>query len=424
MTQADPSPSYRALFAVPAIGRILLGIVIARTAATMSSVVLVLFTLTYFKSPELAGAVTFVSIVPGLIVAPLAGALLDRHGRSRLVVLDYLTASTACFAIAVLAFTGTLTAPLLLLIAAANGLTWPLSTSGLRSLIPLLVPRPLWERANAIDSNGYVIATLIGPPAAGALVAVSGGPLAIAVVGAVFAIAAVVMIGIPDPRLPFESTGGLLVDTVAGVRYVFRNRTLRALAVSLSLMNIGGGILQILVPVLLLDRLHQGPAVVGLAWAVSGVSGLVAALFVGRIDTRSREKWLIVWPLLGTAAVLATLLAPPQLWLIVAVLAVIGFLNGPMDVGMFTIRQRRTDPAWMGRAFAISMALNFAGFPVGSALGGLLVNHSVELVVLIGAGSALLAAVCALWLIPRRADEDGFDRAARDAAHAEAAAAD
>ena len=90
--------------------------------------------------------------------------------------------------------------------------------------------------------------------------------------------------------------------------------------------------------------------------------------------------------MLGTAAVLATLLAPAQLWLIVAVLAVVGFLNGPMDVAMFTIRQRRTDPAWMGRAFAISMALNFAGFPVGSALGGLLVDHSVDLAVLIGAG--------------------------------------
>lgn len=402
MSDTAPTPSYRALFAVPAIGRILLGIVIARTAATMSAVVLVLFTLTYFKSAELAGAVTFVSIAPGILVAPLAGALLDRHGRTRLVILDYVVAAGACIAIAALASNGRLSAPLLLLIATCNGLTWPLSTSGLRSLLPLIVPRPLWERANAVDSNGYVIATLIGPPAAGALVAFAGGPLALAVVGAVFALAAVVMVGMPDPRTPYESTGGLLADAWAGVRYVFRNRTLRALAVAASLWNVGGGILQILVPVLLIDRLHESPAVVGLVWAVSGVTGLVAALFVGRIDSRGREKWLIVWPLVGSAAVFATLLAPPQLWLIVVVLAVVGLLNGPMDVAMFTIRQRRTDPAWMGRAFAVSMALNFAGFPLGSALGGLLVNRSVELAVLLGAGSALLAALGARWLIPNR----------------------
>jgi MFS family permease len=413
-------PSYRALFAVPSIGRILLGIVIARTAGTMSSVVLVLFTLTYFKSPELAGAVTFVSLVPGILVSPLAGALLDRHGRTRLVILDYLVAACAALAIALLAGAGMLTAPLLLLIAFANSLTFPLSASGLRSLLPLIVPRHLWERANAIDSNGYVIATLIGPPAAGALIAFAGGPLALASVGAVYAVAAVVMVGIPDPRSPFESRGGLLADALAGVRYTLRNRTLRGLALAVSVWNIGGGILQILVPVLLINRLQESPAVVGLVWAVSGVAGLFAALFVGRIDTRGRERWLIVWPLFGCAAAYATLLGPPQLLVIVAVLAVIGLMNGPMDVAMFTIRQRRTDPAWMGRAFAVSMALNFAGFPVGSALGGLLVGSAVSVAVVLGTASALLAAFCAWRLIPDRddADEPTLTTAEREASRA------
>jgi MFS family permease len=403
-TAAEPNeaPSYRALFAVPAIGRVLLGIVIARTAATMSSVVLVLFTLTYFRSPELAGAVTFISIAPGLLIAPLAGALLDRHGRARLVLVDYLVAAGACVVIAVLAMAGTLTAPLLLLIAACNGLAWPLSTSGLRSLLPMLVPKPLWERANAIDSNGYVIATLIGPPVAGAMVAVAGGPTAIAIVGLVYAAAAISMVGIPDPRTPFESSGRLLVDALDGLRYVARNRTLLALAASVSLWNVGGGMLQILVPVLLIDRLGEGPAVVGLAWATSGLAGLVAALFVGRIDSRGREKRMIIWPLIGTSVAMLLLLVHAQLWTIVIVLAFIGLFNGPMDVAMFTIRQRRTDPAWMGRAFAISMALNFAGFPLGSAIGGLLVTRSVELTVVIAAATALLAAIAAWRLIPER----------------------
>jgi hypothetical protein len=40
-----------------------------------------------------------------------------------------------------------------------------------------------------------------------------------------------------------------------------------------------------------------------------------------------------------------------------------------MDIALFTMRQRRTDPAWIGRAFAVSMALNFVGFPIGAATG-------------------------------------------------------
>jgi hypothetical protein len=77
-----------------------------------------------------------------------------------------------------------------------------------------------------------------------------------------------------------------------------------------------------------------------------------------------------------------------------------GILNGPLDVAMFTIRQRRTDPAWMGRAFALSMSFNFLGFPVGTGLGGIVANQSIDGAVLIEIGACLLAAVAAQLLIP------------------------
>ena len=51
-----------------------------------------------------------------------------------------------------------------------TAVTGPLSSSGLRSLFPLMVPEPLWERVNAVDSNGWVVATVVGAPV-GAVVA-------------------------------------------------------------------------------------------------------------------------------------------------------------------------------------------------------------------------------------------------------------
>ena len=365
-----------------------------------------LFTLTHFHSPELAGLRHVREPGARIFIAPVVGALLDRHGRARLVLLDYLMAATGCLGIAALVGLNLLSAPVLVVVSLLLGLAWPLGTIGLRSLVPLIVPKELWGRANALDSNGYVIATLIGPPVAGAMVGLAGGAAALAVVGVTYVIAAVVMIGIPDPRTPYDSQGRLLVDALAGVRYVLRHRTLRGLALGLSIMNIGGGMLQILVPVLLLNRLGQGPAVVGLAWAVSGLGGLVSALFVGRINSHGRERALIVWPLLGTAAATALLLAPLQVWLVVLVIGLIGALNGPMDVGMFTIRQRRTDFSWVGRAFAVSMSLNFAGFPVGSALGGLLVGQSIELTILVSVSTAVLAAFAIWRLVPARDGQD------------------
>ena len=77
----EPAPSYRALFAIPTLSRILLGMTLSRIGGSMLGVAMVLFTLQEFHSPALAGLVTFASVAPGLFVSPIVGALLDRHGR-------------------------------------------------------------------------------------------------------------------------------------------------------------------------------------------------------------------------------------------------------------------------------------------------------------------------------------------------------
>ena len=90
LADSPPLPSsYRALLEVPTLGRILLATAIARIAQAMVGVALVLFTLQEYGSPQLAGLVTFAALFPGLVVSPICGALLDRHGRTRLILLDY-----------------------------------------------------------------------------------------------------------------------------------------------------------------------------------------------------------------------------------------------------------------------------------------------------------------------------------------------
>src|SRR5207245_10159159 len=78
---------------------------------------------------------------------------------------------------------GSLPIPLLLLIVTAHSLTFPLSNAGMRTLFPVLVPRSLWERANAVDSNGYVVSSILGPAAAGGLVGFLGAGWALVEIG-------------------------------------------------------------------------------------------------------------------------------------------------------------------------------------------------------------------------------------------------
>src|SRR3954468_4932683 len=128
-----PSPrterSYRALLTVPGLGRILLSMQLARIAQSMVGVALVLFTLDEYGSPALTGVITAASVLPGLLIAPIAGALLDRHGRTRLVMLDYAVAVLSLVLIGGLAHLDALPVPVLLAITVISSLTSILSAT-------------------------------------------------------------------------------------------------------------------------------------------------------------------------------------------------------------------------------------------------------------------------------------------------------
>ncbi len=401
MPTQEPPPSYRALLGIPAMGRILLGMALSRIGGSMLGVAIVLFALERFGSPTLAGIVTFTSVAPGLLLSPIVGALLDRHGRTRLIVLDQVVGASALVLVAVLTVTGALNPVLLVLVTTVAGLTAPLSAVGLRTLFPIIVPKRLWERANAVDSNGYVVATLVGPPAAGLLVQVAGGAATLLVIAALFGLAAIVFLRIPDPQSEHVSTGRLAKDAWLGLVYTLRNPTLRALGASIAVLNLGWGIVTIVLPVLILQQFHLGEAVVGGVFAISGLAGGIGALAAGRWRSQGRERRMLVLPMAGTAVAALVLALSPTLPVLLVVMAVVGFLNGPLDVAMFTLRQRRTDQAWMGRAFAVSMAFNFSGYPFGAAIGGALVGLGVGVPLGVAAGFTALAAVLVTVLLPR-----------------------
>ncbi len=389
---------------VPGFARLYAGLLLGRMGGSMTFVALVLFVLERYHSPQLAGATAFMAALPGIIVSPLAGALLDRYGRARLVVLDYGVAALALGLIAGLSALHLLPAPLLLAIVAVSSLTNPLSWAGARSLFPILAPRHLWERANGLDSSGHVIATLMASPLAGTLVGLFGGEWALAASAAVYVAAAAVMLRLPDPRNTAAQTGTVLRNAWLGLVYTVRNPTLRGLALTLSAYNIGNGLLAIAVPVLVLGRLHSGPATVGLLWGGMGAAGLASALIAGRMSSQGRERQLIVGAILiGT---LATAMLPfaGNVAVVALALGLLGLATGPFDIGLFTLRQRRTDVAWFGRAFAVSMSLNSLGNPIGSALAGPMIAWSLNGALWAAAAACLIAAVFPLLLIPARDD--------------------
>ena len=383
--------------------RLVVSLLLGRIAGQMLGVGFVLFVLARYHSPQLAGIATFLLLVPGLLLSPIAGALLDRYSRARLITVDYMVATVGLLALAGLSASHLLSPALLLVVCVLSSLTGPLSFAGARAIMPSIVPDHLWERANALDNTTFVLATVVGAPLAGALVGFAGPEWALAVTGFVFAGAGLSILGVRDPVLS-RGTGPVLTDAWSGLVYVLRNRTLTGLALTFFTFGVGWGGLAIAIPVLVLGRLHQGPATVGYIWGAVGAAGFVATLIAGRIRTIGRERQLMAGSMFAVAVALAVLPFAVSVLLVGVALVAVALAEAPFDIAFLTLRQRRTDPAQFGRVFAVSVSLNMIGNPIGSAIAGPLIGWSLDAALWTAVAFTLLAAIFPLITIPAHDD--------------------
>src|SRR5207244_1666975 len=169
------------------------------------------------------------------------------------------------------------------------------------------IPSSLWDRANAVDSMFYMVTTVLGPPLAGAIVAFFSPETAIAATALVFVAGAVTLAGVKDIHEPREDRVALLREARAGIVYVLRNRALRGLAVGMSVVNLGQGILIVALPVLVLQDGYGGVQLVGVLWSLMGASGIASGLLAGRLGSVGRERPMLVVGILGIGAGIAAI---------------------------------------------------------------------------------------------------------------------
>ena len=402
--------SYRRLLRLDGMPQLFLAACLSRLASRMFVLVIVLYVLDRFDSPVLAGWVAFASMMPGLLVSPLAGALLDRLGAAKAIALDMAASTLLLLALAAADIAGLVTAPLLLGFVALYSLTSPLGTAGIRVLIPRLVPKESLDLANALDTSSYALINVAGPAVAGVLFGFAGAQATMLLIVLLYAAASISLVPLVRRTSSALGTAGksLVRDALAGVVYVLRHVSLRSLAISYALFQASWGVLVVAVPVVVVRELGAGAladSVVGGLWAAAGLAGGLGALYAGHLRTVGRERQFIAVGTLATAVAISPVSASFGLAGLAVGLVLVGFLEGPVDVGVLSLRQRRTDPAWLGRVLAVSMSFNMSGLPLGSAIGGILIVHSATLTFAIAALASALAALVAWTLVPAAGDD-------------------
>ena len=101
----------------------------------------------------------------------------------------------------------------------------------------------------------------------------------------------------------------MIADAWAALLYVVRHASLRGLAITLFLANLGFGVIPVGLPVLVLRHLHGNAANVGQVFAVVGLAGLIAGLLIGRLSTEGKERLLIAASM-GMVALSIAVLGP------------------------------------------------------------------------------------------------------------------
>jgi MFS family permease len=398
-----PHPlSYRQLIATADIRMLLLATLLSRLAGRMFALAIVLYGVTQAGSAVLAGWLAFAAVAPGLVISPIAGSLIDRLGSAWAITVDMAASGVFVAALAVAAGVGCTNATILLGLTGCFSLTSPLSFAGIRALLPRLVSPAALDRANALDTAINGLTDVAGPALAGLIVGFGRPFIALGMIAVIYAAAAVCIGQVDRTQVSLPRVAPLLAQAWHGLRRVLGQPTLRGLALSYALYEVCWGMLMVIVPVFAAQRFAggAGATVAGLLWAGLGLVGGATALVAGHLRAAGRVRGLMVLGMLLTALAVWPVAAEFGLPGLAAGLMLVGAAAGPIDVGVLTLRQRRTDPAELGRVVAISMSLNFSGGPIGSALAGLLVAWSVPGALGVAAAASLCGAWAAVALIP------------------------
>ncbi|WP_170991125.1 non-ribosomal peptide synthetase/MFS transporter [Herbidospora galbida] len=180
-----------------------------------------------------------VGLLPGMLVAPLAGVIVDRYDRRRVMLAGDVGAWSTQLALGVLLWTGNLEIwaiyPLLAILSVA--LTFQRLAYG--ASIPQLVPKRLLGHANGVVQMVTGSAQLIVPLIAAGLMATIGleGILVIDVASYTFAIVSVLLVKFPR-TMGLRRRETIWAEMVGGFRYTWFNRNFRAMLLFFAGLNV------------------------------------------------------------------------------------------------------------------------------------------------------------------------------------------
>lgn len=338
-------------------------------------------------------------IVPVLLLAPLAGAVVDRLPRVAVMIAADLTRAALAFALPFV------DAHLLPVYAVAFGLSAAavFFQPAAQAVLPSLVRDRELVAANSGLWTAAVVSQIALAPLAGLVVALTGFTWAFWLNGVSYLASALTLRRLAVPAPPARARPAPWYrDARDGLAVLTGHRLLRALAVAQLLAALSAGATGALLVVLAREHLGLDVGAYGLLLAAIGVGAAAGPLLLARLSDDPRRARYVLGPFALRALVDAVLATVTGLGAALAALVAYGLGTSTGAVAFHSLLQAETPEPVRGRVFASFDALWQAGRLVSLLAGGLLADAvGVRAVYYLG-GVLLLgaAAVGALGLRP------------------------
>jgi MFS family permease len=298
------------------------------------------------------GLVGLYQFVPALLLALLAGHVVDRHHRGRIVAACFGVQGAVALALLLAVQARHDTRGLLLALSLVLGAVRAFQMPAQQALTPLLVSPMMLPRAMAFSSAGMQGA-IIGGPALGGLLFVAGMGVVYGVAVAFFMLAAALVLRLRYAHLPPAREPVTLRTVLAGVDFIWKRKpVLGAVSLDLFAVLLGGAVA--LLPIYAKDILHTGPWGLGLLRGAPAVGALAMSILLTRrpVERHVGRTLLLAVGLFGVCMVVFGISRSFPVSLIA--LAVSGGADMVNVVIRQTLVQLQTPDAMRGRVSAVN----------------------------------------------------------------------
>jgi len=324
-------------------------------------------------SKLLLGVVAFAGQIPGFILAPLAGVLVDRWELRRTLVATQALAMLQAFALAVLTLTGVVNVAHVLVLSIFLGLINAVDMPARQAFVVQMIERRE-DLSNAIALNSSMVnaARVLGPTVAGVLIALVGEGPCFLINGASYLAVIAALLAMRMRPVMKPPAKHVLHELADGFNYMRGSVPIKSILLLMALVSLVGIPYMVLMPVFAQDILAGGPTTLGFLTAAAGGGALVGGLLLAsRRSVLGLDRWLVAAAAaFGSALIVFSF--SRHLWLSLAVLPLAGFSMIVQLAASNTLLQTIVEDNKRGRVMAF-FTMAFQGMmPLGSLAAGTL----------------------------------------------------